>query len=63
MTFPARYPGTCSECGGRFHTGDPITRAADDDGWVHDACGDTDHPDPEPCPQCWLTICDCDKDT
>lgn len=31
MTFPARYPGTCVECGTRFHVGDPITNADDDD--------------------------------
>ena len=62
MTFPARYPGECVECGVRFHVGDPIRRADDDEGWVHTSCTE-DHPDPEPCPQCWLTICDCDKDT
>ena len=63
MSFPARYPGTCVDCGGRFHVDDPITRADDDEGWVHASCADTDHPDPEPCTQCWLTICDCDRDT
>ena len=46
MTFPARYPGTCSECGGRFHTNDMIRRADDDEGWAHDTCTDTDHTDP-----------------
>ena len=24
MTFPARHPGTCVECGTRYHVGDPI---------------------------------------
>jgi len=62
VTFPARYPGTCTECGARFHAGDPITDADDDEGWVHASCAE-DHPDPEPCLRCWLTICDCDKDT
>lgn len=63
MTFPARHHGTCVECGARIRPNDLIRRADDDDGWTHDTCTDTDHPDPEPCPQCWLTICDCDKDT
>ena len=31
MSFPARYPGTCVECGTRYHAGDPITNADDDD--------------------------------
>ena len=31
MTFPARCPGTCVECGARFHVGDPITSADDGD--------------------------------
>ena len=64
MTFPARYPGTCVECGVRFHVGDPIRRADDDEGWVHASC-DTRSPDRDetPCQRCWLTICDCDKDT
>ena len=60
MTFPARFPGTCVDCGARFHVGDPITRA-DDEGWVHASCADADHPDPEPCAHCWLTICDCER--
>ena len=62
MSFPARYPGTCVECGTRYHVGDPITNADDDEGWVHESCGDpTD--DREPCTQCWLTICDCERGT
>ena len=31
MSFPARCPGTCAERGTRFHVGDPITNADDDD--------------------------------
>ena len=61
MTFPARCPGTCVECGARFHTGDPITN--NDEGWVHASCADPTDDNREPCTQCWLTICDCDKDT
>ena len=68
-------PGTCVECGARFHAGDPIARADDDEGWVHTSCDDpTDDREPctrcwlticecEQCPRCWLTLCDCDKDT
>ena len=59
MSFPARFPGTCVDCGAYYHVGDPTTRADDDEGWVHASCADTDHPDPEPCTRCWLTICDC----
>ena len=63
MTFPARYPGTCVECGVRFHVGDPIRRADDDEGWVHTSC-DTRSPDRDetPCQRCWLTICDCEDE-
>ena len=57
MSFPARYPGTCVDCGARYHAGDPIDLAGDDEGWVHVSCADTD---PEPCTECWLTICDCE---
>ena len=63
MTFPARYPGTCVECGARFHVGDLITAAPDDDGWVHESCANPTDDNREPCAQCLLTICDCDKDT
>ena len=63
MSFPARYPGTCVECGTRFHVGDPITNNDDDDGWVHTSCADPTDDNREPCNRCWLTICDCDKDT
>ena len=62
MNFPARLPGTCTECGARFHAGDPVDRADDDEGWVHASCADTDHPDHEPCTRCWLTICDCEDE-
>lgn len=24
MSWPAKYPGTCTECGGRFEVGDEI---------------------------------------
>ena len=56
MTFPARFPGTCVDCGAYYHAGDPIDRADDDEGWVHASCAD-----PEPCTECWLTICDCEE--
>ncbi len=62
MTGLARYESTCPECGARIHLGDPITRADDDEGWTHDTCADTDHPDPEPCARCGLTICDCEDE-
>ena len=56
MTFPARYPGRCVECGEGIYEGMPIRMA--DDGAVHDDC-DTAAP-PEPvehpvCQTCWLT--------
>ena len=64
MSFPARYPGTCAECGARFHAGDPIARADDDDGWVHTSCDDWPPiRDETPCQRCWLTICDCERGT
>ena len=36
-----------------------IDRAVDDEGWVHASCSEAPHDDREPCPTCWLTICDC----
>ena len=62
MTFPARYPGTCVECGARFHAGALIAAAPDDEGWAHASCAET-MDDPEPCTRCWLTICDCERGT
>ena len=59
MTFPARYPGECSECGAPIHIGEPIARA-DAYGWTHASCADDDRRDPEPRRRCWLTICDCE---
>ena len=62
MTFPARCPGTCVECGTRFHVGDLIRHDEDHDDWVHASCSEPPHDNPEPCPTCWLTIYFC-KDT
>lgn len=62
MGTPARYPSECPECGSRIRTGDLIARDDDDEDWVHVSCSDA-APTPErPCPHCFLTICDCDKD-
>ena len=61
MTLPARYSGTCPECGGRWQPGDLIRAEAYDPGclpeWRHAACPDDDpltatHPI---CQTCWLT--------
>lgn len=64
MSFPARYPGTCTECGARFHTGDPIASAGittEDGTWCHASCDPDPDDDREPCPTCWLIgPCDCD---
>ena len=39
MSFPARHPGTCVECGTRYHVGDPITNADDEPYYTDDgAC-------------------------
>lgn len=64
MTIPARWSGTCSECGGRWQPGDLIrcggTGAPHTDGtscWVHAVCSDDDpleHDHPV-CQTCWLT--------
>lgn len=59
--IPARYPGTCPECGDRWAEGDPIrSRSVLEPGhavWQHDVCPDddpltADHP---VCQVCWLT--------
>lgn len=38
--FRAAYPGSCSDCGGRFGADDWI-RADGDGGYVHDDCAET----------------------
>ena len=56
MSFPARYPGRCSECLERIYEGDHIEMT--DRGAVHADC---DHAAPPPertqaaCPVCFLT--------
>ena len=57
----AKYPGTCSECGEDFATGDPIRYQAMTPGarvqfLVHDDCDDAPEPQPDPpaCDVCWL---------
>ena len=60
MTGPARYEWTCPECGAPIHLGDPIRHDEDHDDWVHASCSEAPHPDREPCPEYWLTICDCE---
>ena len=61
MTLPARYSGTCPECGDRWQFGDLIraeeTRPGDLPAWQHAVCPDDDpltaaHP---ACQTCWLT--------
>lgn len=52
----ARFPGTCTTCGGPIEVGDSIIRVGDDEGWEHDFCPpdvDTDAK-AEPCPKCFL---------
>ena len=60
MTFLARYAGACTECDARIHIGDAITST--DDGFAHVQCSTPVDDDREPCPSCWLTICDCKAD-
>ena len=60
----ARFPGHCEECEDRIRVGDEIT-ATSDGRWSHGGCADSaqlDTPDNAvtACPQCWLTVCDCD---
>ncbi len=62
MSYPARHESTCPECGARIHLGDPIRHDEDHDAWVHASCSEAPHQDREPCPTCWLTICDCEDE-
>ena len=60
----ARFPGYCEECEDRIRVGDEITRLSDG-GWSHEDCADhAQLGDPDStaaaCPECWLTVCDCD---
>ena len=62
--FTAQYPGTCLDCEQRIEVGDLIRRDAGGDGFVHDhACSPDRVEDAQVCPRCWLTSCDCDRDT
>lgn len=56
--IPARYPGTCPECGERWQAGDQITTATSGQ-WRHAVCPEpTDPTDLKPgetaCDRCWL---------
>jgi len=62
VTGPARHESTCPECGTRIHLSDPIRYSDDHDDWVHASCSEAPHQDREPCPTCWLTICDCEDE-
>lgn len=66
MTIPARYSGTCPDCGGRWQPGDLIRSHVDTPGqsgywqsgyWAHASCPDDDPlaVDNPVCPVCWLT--------
>ena len=62
----ARFPGYCEECEDRIRVGDEIT-ATSDGRWSHKDCADSAQLDTldnaaTACPQCWLTVCDCDKE-
>ena len=63
MSAPARHESTCPECRARIHLGDPIGYSDDHDAWVHASCAEAPDQDREPCPTCWLTICDCEDTT
>lgn len=56
MTFHARYPGRCADCGERIDENDLI--AVTDDGAICADCeGGIDahrRPDPPVCQTCWL---------
>ena len=53
----------CDSCGSRIHINDLITPTNDGE-WIHAQCRDHEaQPDPEPCPTCWLTRCDCKDET
>jgi len=69
MAFPAKFPGQCVVCKGRFRAGDPIDgrpRA-----WLHVTCVSLELPDDEPelddddgyvrCVYCRLIMCDFDE--
>jgi hypothetical protein len=55
----ARYPGWCEDCESPIQVGDPVAQRGGS--WVHANCTPRDD-DREPCPRCWLTICDCGRD-
>lgn len=60
-TWYANFASSCDECDTRIHIGDAITRGGDG-GWRHVQCATPVDDDREPCPTCWLTICDCEND-
>lgn len=65
MAFRAAWPGRCGACDGAFLTGDLIAYS-DEGSLAHEACLDVTSPAGKPetiCPRCFLTACDCGKDT
>lgn len=62
MSFAAKYPGRCQDCGERFEAGDQITILHY--GTIHADCNAA-APTPERpvtiCPKCWLAQpCGCE---
>lgn len=72
MTIPARYSGTCSECGERWQPGDLIRADEHPLGklpvWQHAVCPESvEKPEGAVCDRCFLRrsltgACGCDDD-
>lgn len=68
MTFQAKFPGTCGECGGRFPEGAEVKYDLTDI-IIHAVCPDADRLDltARPvCPKCFIEVsnigtCGCDE--
>jgi hypothetical protein len=62
--FTARYPGTCLDCDQPIEVGDMIRPDAGGDGFVHaHPCSPDRVEEAQVCTTCWLTTCDCGRDT
>lgn len=57
----ARYPADCEDCGGGIEVGDLITQR--DGEWVHASACTASQRAETVCPRCFMTACDCGRDT
>lgn len=59
--FEAQYPSFCIDCGYDIEVGEHIKKSRGE--WVHADCGRPPFQEAPPCPKCFLTTCDCERES